>query len=1061
MPGFSMAGTVEDRLFRRELGNITSSYVKPRGIYGSKSFVQDLDIINELNGHSGCVNALSWSKSGRLLASGSDDRVINIYSYLPDYANAQFDLSTQIDTGHTRNIFSVKFMPHSNDRTIVSAAGDAQIRVFDIERAAVFDGTRARLSQNQANCKVFRSHSAAVKRIVTEASPFYFLSCAEDGDVRQWDIRQPESAYPRSASRYYVNRHGRSKDHAPPPLISYGDYNIDLMTISCSPSQPHYIALGGTALHCFLHDRRMTGRDKFNERGSTPADENELAEATRCVRKFAPYGQPKMRRSDPKSITACKISDNNPNELIVSWNGDFIYSFDIMRDYQNPEGHQGFSSGARGSRAKHRDRKRKRKEASTSGLSQLGEARGSSHPRTESGTSGDRQELSLLLQMEGGESVEIPLTGRAFSGSRLTRSQPRERSQGEEIAQQVRQVRNMLFNVSQTTHSFFQPDTEPDEPTVVRNRLDQVLSTSLKLLEQVDKLINQWTYPITESSNQIAFQNKLREDRAKTWRFVQACGTIARVASRKPTATCPRRVLELFDMIKPAPRESAMPLERHEQFGYDFIKTVLLWLDSGVGAVLRGFTHDPDDPNMSYKRRHPVSLDADVDAIDLELIPYLHRLASENAVDDLDDDSQQGYIFRTEVDAVNSLSRAMRIPFADLAGRSAEMDGQGRALTQDRETAVKFWAYRVCRAVLKNAAIDVTYSLVDTAFGEFVDMSNREHETGTDGSSAVVTEEDEEEVAHENENIGDGNVLNADESSDNDEGSSDDEDDEDDDDDNDEESPFLLGGPRTARSKMTAGKNVPCLTHTNRYVGHCNVETTKDVNFYGLQDEYVISGSDCGNFFIWDKKSTKLLNILEGDNEVVNVVQGHPYEPMIAVSGIDSTVKIFGVDARARKDAALGIGIEEVDRSRFSSIGLRGRRERLRRQRDRLADEEVQRNQMPNSAFDLPDEPATTSKSPLITSEPALPPQQDDDAEPPWYEDEELIKSKHGLQSRRRIQDEDRIVSTNDMDRRRGARQGGFITRSMLAMLAQHMRAHAGGGDDEGEDVDPENCAVM
>lgn len=938
MPAFSMRGSLEDRLFRRELASERGSrYTKPRGIYGTRTFIDDLDIINELNGHNGCVNALSWSKSGRLLASGSDDRVINIHSYLPEYSNNQFDLATQIDTGHTRNIFSVKFMPHSNDRTIVSAAGDSQIRVFDIERANVFEGTRARLSQNQANCKVFRSHSAAAKRIVTEASPFYFLSCAEDGDVRQWDVRQPESAYPRSQNRFYTARTGRTKDDAPPALISYGDYNIDLMSISCSPSQPHYIALGGTALHCFLHDRRMTGRDRLKERGTAPIDENELAEATRCVKKFAPYGQPKMRRSDPKSITACKISDNNPNELIASWNGDFIYSFDIMRDDNTSSNeYPGFSQRSKTSRVKDKARKRKRKDANGSGLSRIGDDRGSSRQRTESASSEGQQELSLLLQMEGGESVEIPLPSRAFPDSRITRVRSGERSEGETIAQQVRQVRNTLMNTSQPASSAFRPDVQSDEPALIRNRLDQVLASSLKLLENLDTIIRDWTYPTTESRNQIAFQQKLREDRAKTWRFVQACGTLSRVASQKPASSCPQRLLELFDVVKPAPRESSMPLERHEHFAYDFLKCILLWLDSGVGAVLREFTHDPDNPQTSYRKRRPVSLDADIDAVELELLPYLLRMASETAIDDLDDESGQAYIFRTEADAVRALARAMRIPFADLAGEAAaERDGAGKVLSQNRETAVRFWAYRVGRAVLKNAAVDVTYSLVDTAFGEF--MGAQYNEAGAEPSTNTVETEDDDEESDEDDNDDDEDVALSD-SSENESSS------EDDDTDDHIEGTFLLGAAaasRQARPKMTAGRHVPALTHTNLYRGHCNVETTKDVNFFGLQDEYVISGSDDGNFFIWDKKSGRLLNVLEGDGEVVNVVQGHPYEPIIAVSGIDSTVKIFGGDARARKDAALGIGIEEIDREGFSSIGLRTRRNRQRRQREMMDDFEV------------------------------------------------------------------------------------------------------------------------
>ena len=48
MPAISMYGSLEDRLFRRELGsNLNSRYTKPRGIYGNKTFIRDLDIISE------------------------------------------------------------------------------------------------------------------------------------------------------------------------------------------------------------------------------------------------------------------------------------------------------------------------------------------------------------------------------------------------------------------------------------------------------------------------------------------------------------------------------------------------------------------------------------------------------------------------------------------------------------------------------------------------------------------------------------------------------------------------------------------------------------------------------------------------------------------------------------------------------------------------------------------------------------------------------------------------------------------------------------------------------
>ena len=65
------------------------------------------------------------------------------------------------------------------------------------------------------------------------------------------------------------------------------------------------------------------------------------------------------------------------------------------------------------------------------------------------------------------------------------------------------------------------------------------------------------------------------------------------------------------------------------------------------------------------------------------------------------------------------------------------------------------------------------------------------------------------------------------------------------------------------------------------------------VNFLGPYDEFVTSGSDDGNFFIWDKATAAIRGIYEGDSSVVNVVEGHPHLPLVAVSGIDTTVKVF------------------------------------------------------------------------------------------------------------------------------------------------------------------------
>lgn len=67
------------------------------------------------------------------------------------------------------------------------------------------------------------------------------------------------------------------------------------------------------------------------------------------------------------------------------------------------------------------------------------------------------------------------------------------------------------------------------------------------------------------------------------------------------------------------------------------------------------------------------------------------------------------------------------------------------------------------------------------------------------------------------------------------------------------------------------------------------------VNFLGPRDEFVVSGSDDGNWFMWRKSTGQLHDILEGDSSVVNVVEGHPHLPLVAVSGIDTTVKVCAI----------------------------------------------------------------------------------------------------------------------------------------------------------------------
>ncbi|XP_052865980.1 WD and tetratricopeptide repeats protein 1 [Anopheles cruzii] len=81
--------------------------------------------------------------------------------------------------------------------------------------------------------------------------------------------------------------------------------------------------------------------------------------------------------------------------------------------------------------------------------------------------------------------------------------------------------------------------------------------------------------------------------------------------------------------------------------------------------------------------------------------------------------------------------------------------------------------------------------------------------------------------------------------------------------------------------------------YEDRYVGHCNTKTDiKEANYFG-DSNYIVAGSDDGNFFVWDRKSGIIHSIYHADELIVNCVQPHPHICLLATSGIDHEVRLW------------------------------------------------------------------------------------------------------------------------------------------------------------------------
>ncbi|KAJ1915403.1 hypothetical protein H4219_004333 [Mycoemilia scoparia] len=312
-----------------EVGRLTSC-----GVSSKRHVIQELELVNALGGHGGCVNALCWSEDGSMLVSGSDDTNVCLWDM-----KGEPQLVHVIHTGHEMNIFSVKLLPQPNDHILVTCSRDKEIRVFDLNKmidnlGSITIRPHTLLSgigyqQEESNVQVLdgnrfilrvcRCHTSSVKRIATiPDSPYEFLSCGNDGRVIHHDIRENHHCFKENTeTRLFKNT-----------IVNYGKHRIDFNSISVNKFRPHLFAIGGSARYIFLHDCRMINSN---------AGEDETK--TSCIARFQPQN-PINRYDDGDddvpahmpsdiSVTGVKFSSSNSHDLLGSWSFDYVYLFDI------------------------------------------------------------------------------------------------------------------------------------------------------------------------------------------------------------------------------------------------------------------------------------------------------------------------------------------------------------------------------------------------------------------------------------------------------------------------------------------------------------------------------------------------------------------------------------------------------------------------------------------------------------------------------------------------------------------------------------------------------------
>ncbi|KAL2512606.1 transducin family protein/WD-40 repeat family protein [Abeliophyllum distichum] len=274
------------------------------------SLVRRLSLERELEGHNGCVNSVAWNSTGSLLISGSDDTRINVWSY------SSRKLLHSIETGHSTNIFCTKFIPETSDELVVSGAGDAEVRLFNLSR---LNGRG--LEENVISpSALFQCHTNRVKKLAVEVgNPNVVWSASEDGTLRQHDLREGVSCPPVGSSDQECRnilldlRCGAKKSLADPPKQS-----LALKSCDISSTRPHLLLVGGSDAFARLYDRRMLPPLSSSQKKLPPPP---------CVNYFCPMHLSDCGHSN-LHLTHVTFGTNR-EEVLISYSGEHVYLMDV------------------------------------------------------------------------------------------------------------------------------------------------------------------------------------------------------------------------------------------------------------------------------------------------------------------------------------------------------------------------------------------------------------------------------------------------------------------------------------------------------------------------------------------------------------------------------------------------------------------------------------------------------------------------------------------------------------------------------------------------------------
>lgn len=190
-----------------DLTHILDNFIKRNNIYAqinnnmtsflsnSKATKETIGMVFEQkNHHYGSIFCIDWSSSGKLLATGSNDKTIKLINIPELEENDNKKITNQNETfelqitGNQGTVRSLCFEP-TNDLVLLSANnGESTIKIWDTIKGM--------------NIVCLEGHNSDVNSVKWSNDSQLFASCGLDKTVRFWDIREYKNTNILSAIQY-------------------------------------------------------------------------------------------------------------------------------------------------------------------------------------------------------------------------------------------------------------------------------------------------------------------------------------------------------------------------------------------------------------------------------------------------------------------------------------------------------------------------------------------------------------------------------------------------------------------------------------------------------------------------------------------------------------------------------------------------------------------------------------------------------------------------------------------------------------------------------------------